>query len=171
MRPRSSRSSRNDFGRGENYFPSRRVVTVRTFSSLILLLVSTAMTIGMKPVRHWRREIIASVSRYSSSFVLLPMADAFVSQRVGTKRSETVTASIGSFFDAQSKRSISRFHSSSFSVLSAVVVPELDDSFPDDYSSQNNRNNTEGYIPPIAGEDYFPGVGFSARRYAAFLRR
>eukprot|EP00531_Pseudo-nitzschia_arenysensis_P006094 CAMPEP_0116120288 /NCGR_PEP_ID=MMETSP0329-20121206/3097_1 /TAXON_ID=697910 /ORGANISM="Pseudo-nitzschia arenysensis, Strain B593" /LENGTH=857 /DNA_ID=CAMNT_0003614051 /DNA_START=137 /DNA_END=2710 /DNA_ORIENTATION=+ len=116
------------------------------------------MIIGIKPFRYWRREILASMSRHSSSFVLLPIADAFVSQRViTTKRSRTATPSKGPLFDVQKERN--RFHSSPLSSLSAVVVPELDDSFPDDYSNQNSSNNTEVSIPPIVGEDYFQSVG------------
>ena len=43
-----------------------------------------------------------------------------------------------------------------------MVVPELDDSFPEDFdnSNKNNKNNnsSQDYPPPIVGEDYFSGA-------------
>ena len=86
-----------------------------------------------------RRNFVPWVSRSSFSFSsrpLLPLAHAFVPQ------STTITT---------------RRETRSFSHLSAVVVPELDDSFPEDFDS--NNNSTQGDLPPpLVSGDYFSGA-------------
>ncbi len=112
------------------------------------------MTVGIKSIQYWRRDVLVSLSSRFSSLTLLPMADAFVSKSANTRTKD-------SFRGAQHKRSRLCFHSSSLSQLSMVVVPELNDSFSDDYNDENNNNNNSGEsnpLPPLFGEDYFPGV-------------
>ena len=136
--------------RGQESFQSRRA-RIRYFVSY-LIAVAIAMTVGVKPIRYWRRDVVALLSRNVSSLTMLPMADAFVSQSANTRTKY-------SFRGAQHKRSLLCLHSSSLSQLSMVVVPELDDSFPDDYNNENNNNSGESNPPPpLFGEDYFPGV-------------
>ena len=96
---------------------------------------------GSALVKIWRRDLISWVSRSPFSFSrrpLLPLANAFAPQ------STTITT---------------RREARSFPPLSAIIVPELDDTFPEDFDSNSNNNSTQGDLPPpLVSGDYFSGA-------------
>ncbi len=59
--------------------------------------------------------------------------------------------------DANQKRNFGFYPSQTR--LSAIVVPELDDTFSEDFDSNSNSTTQGDLTPPLVGEDYFSGVG------------
>ena len=89
-----------------------------------------------------------SVTRTMTSFTMVfPTANAFVTPPSTTGR--TV------------RERIEYLHSNTAAsppTLFMVVIPELNDTFPEDYSDSNTNTNQDRFAPPIGGDDYFPAM-------------